>query len=225
SVTVSICEEVSSGGETATSAATVVFSTGGCDSPSVEEVVMTDPEEDQQHHGGVHFLSHELRTDLSTDTEDAEESCGGLPAARRDLLEYLINEDGSVVCKWCGELLPSRTHWYRHKYKLHIASPPGPATLFKCFKCNVFFKSRKGYLGHVTTRHSDSSEQKPSACNRRARRTSEDFQASPEEYEKQREKEEKLVADIIDRVKRECEAQGSTVSRKGYSRRTTVMHT
>jgi uncharacterized C2H2 Zn-finger protein len=97
------------------------------------------------------------------------------------------------------------------------------------FRCNVFFKSRKGYLGHVSTRHSVEQkvvieELKP--CGRRGgRRTSEDFQGSPEEYEKQREKEEKLVADIIDRVKRECEAQGSTVSRKGYSRRSTVMNT
>ena len=44
------------------------------------------------------------------------------------------------------------------------------------------------------------------------------------DWEHQREKEEKLVADIINRVKRECEAQGETVSRRGYSRRTTVMN-
>lgn len=44
------------------------------------------------------------------------------------------------------------------------------------------------------------------------------------DWEQQREKEEKLVADIIDRVKRECEAQGETVTRRGYSRRSTVMN-
>jgi hypothetical protein len=69
--------------------------------------------------------------------EDDEESVGmtTAPPARRDLLEYLINKDGSVVCKWCGELLPSRTHWYRHKYKFHISSPPpGTASLFKCYR-------------------------------------------------------------------------------------------
>lgn len=44
------------------------------------------------------------------------------------------------------------------------------------------------------------------------------------DWEQQREKEEKLVADIIDRVKRECEAQGETVTRRGYSRRSTIMN-
>ena len=33
-------------------------------------------------------------------------------------LDYTMNDDGSCVCKLCGELLPSRTHWYRHKYKV-----------------------------------------------------------------------------------------------------------
>ena len=34
-------------------------------------------------------------------------------------LDYVINEsDGSCMCKTCGEVLSSRTHWYRHKYKV-----------------------------------------------------------------------------------------------------------
>ena len=34
-------------------------------------------------------------------------------------LDYVINEsDGSCMCKLCGEVLSSRTHWYRHKYKV-----------------------------------------------------------------------------------------------------------
>ncbi|XP_047515108.1 protein tramtrack, beta isoform isoform X4 [Pieris napi] len=45
------------------------------------------------------------------------------------------------------------------------------------------------------------------------------------EWEEQRLREEKLVADIIARVRKECEAKGDGAARKGYSRRTTVMHT
>jgi hypothetical protein len=33
-------------------------------------------------------------------------------------LDYVINEDGSCTCKLCGEKVASRTHWYRHKYKV-----------------------------------------------------------------------------------------------------------
>lgn len=45
----------------------------------------------------------------------------------------------------------------------------------------------------------------------------------PADWEEQRVKEEQLVAAIIDRVRKECEAQGSAVTRRGYSRRSTVM--
>lgn len=43
------------------------------------------------------------------------------------------------------------------------------------------------------------------------------------DWVEQRVREEKLVADIIDRVRKECEAQGAAVTRRGYSRRSTVM--
>ncbi len=33
-------------------------------------------------------------------------------------LDYILNEDGTCTCKLCGELALSRTHWYRHKYKV-----------------------------------------------------------------------------------------------------------
>ena len=33
-------------------------------------------------------------------------------------LDYTLNKDGSVTCKICKECVPSRTHWYRHKYKV-----------------------------------------------------------------------------------------------------------
>ena len=35
-------------------------------------------------------------------------------------LDYLINDNGTCTCKLCGEVTASRTHWYRHKYKVHI---------------------------------------------------------------------------------------------------------
>ena len=34
------------------------------------------------------------------------------------ILDYNLNDDGSVTCKICRETVPSRTHWYRHKYKV-----------------------------------------------------------------------------------------------------------
>ena len=35
-------------------------------------------------------------------------------------LDYLINDNGTCTCKLCGEVTASRTHWYRHKYKVGI---------------------------------------------------------------------------------------------------------
>ena len=35
-------------------------------------------------------------------------------------LDYSLNDDGSVTCKICKETVPSRTHWYRHKYKVKV---------------------------------------------------------------------------------------------------------
>ncbi|CAG2054302.1 unnamed protein product [Timema podura] len=208
---------------------------------------------------GVHFLSHEVEEDgreciLVTKYEDDDDLDDSLMEAgldplleagikdKSDLLEYLIREDGSVVCKWCGEVLPSRTHWYRHKYKFHVPSSVSPspttvlktATLLKCHRCNVFFKSRKGFTGHLASRHSeedksqseDNGREPEQPQPRPARRSTRGTEAQNRgaDYEKQREKEEKLVADIIDRVRRECEAQGATVTRRGYTRRSTVMN-
>lgn len=91
------------------------------------------------------------------------------------LLEYFIQNDGSVVCKWCGEVLPSRTRWYRHKYKLHVSTQVAqPAPLFKCHSCNAYFKSRKGYIGHLSSRHSDNEndENREEPGNKKPRKTS-----------------------------------------------------
>ncbi|XP_046969306.1 uncharacterized protein LOC124536760 [Vanessa cardui] len=194
----------------------------------------------------------------------------------------MTRNDGSVVCKLCGEVLQSRTHWYRHKYKLHVIQPLNPAPLFQCEQCLVFFKSRKGYIGHIASRHSDvlkdsspvltnsqadalskstatiqtdikeeidpelsipkssvpnyqtNGKQMNSAViktpetkkGHRSNRGNSAENISQSDWEERRSKEEKLVADIIDRVRRECEAQGSGgPARRGYSRRTTVMHT
>lgn len=153
---------------------------------------------------------------------------------KSELLEYLIRHDGSVVCKLCGEVLASRTHWYRHKYKLHVNNLVNPAPLFKCTHCNVFFKSRKGFMGHTSARHSENIEQQEELNISIKEEIVETAAESPKQGKKkdspkaadwveQRVKEEKLVADIIDRVRKECEAQGAAVTRRGYSRRSTVM--
>ncbi|CAG9769185.1 unnamed protein product [Ceutorhynchus assimilis] len=183
---------------------------------------------------GVHFLTDE---DSSKSEENYERK-------KYEFLEYMPQGDGSVVCKRCGEVLASRTHWYRHKYKFHVTSFGNPSPLFKCDLCNVFFKSRKGYMGHYATRHTESKINEITESIQVFSTTKEEL---PEEvimetppavisntgvvkkrftdktgnWEEQRMKEEKLVADIINRVKRECEAQGAVVTRKGYSRRTT----
>ncbi|RLU18641.1 hypothetical protein DMN91_008998, partial [Ooceraea biroi] len=217
--------------------------------------------------------AEEDRADLLLPKSEAGES--EPEQVRKQLLEYLIQNDGSVVCKWCGEVLPSRTRWYRHKYKLHVATQVvQPTPLFKCQNCNAFFKSRKGYIGHVSSRHSDNEndENREEPANKKPRKTSDIISPSTNnnvyvnkyllklfllkltnfvsnifytnkhftllldinlatmqigkgpDWEQQREKEEKLVADIIDRVKRECEAQGETMTRRGYSRRSTIMN-
>ncbi|XP_060518629.1 longitudinals lacking protein, isoforms H/M/V-like isoform X2 [Cylas formicarius] len=172
---------------------------------------------------GVHFLTD----------EESPKSEENYEKKKTEFLEYLPRADGSVVCKRCGEVLASRTHWYRHKYKLHVNNFISPAPLFKCELCNVFFKSRKGYTGHVSTRHPDSDLQpeqesqsleeqnETNCCSATASNVVRRRQDKSVDWEEQRVKEEKLVADIIDRVRKECEAQGAAVTRRGYSRRNT----
>lgn len=188
---------------------------------------------------GVHFLTDEDNLNKIDDCYEKK---------KNELLEYLIRQDGSVVCKLCGEVLASRTHWYRHKYKLHVNSLINPAPLFKCTHCNVFFKSRKGYTGHITARHGENQEihdevnvvvkeeivettpfdisSSPPSTSISSSSNKKKMETKNMDWEEQRVKEEKLVADIIDRVRKECEAQGAAVSRRGYSRRSTsIMNT
>ncbi|XP_061382644.1 zinc finger and BTB domain-containing protein 11 isoform X2 [Danaus plexippus] len=223
---------------------------------------------------GVHFLTEKPSTDDVSECKDQKET----PKAKNEFLEYMTRNDGSVVCKLCGEILQSRTHWYRHKYKLHVIHPLNPSPLFQCEQCLVYFKSRKGYIGHLASRHSevltDSSPvltnsqavamskqttptqteikeepdpelsiPKSSVPNyqnnvrqtgsvlirapetKRSNRTPREEYNNKTDWEERKSREEKLVADIIERVRRECEAQGSGgPARRGYTRRTTVMH-
>ncbi|CAH2268762.1 jg23785 [Pararge aegeria aegeria] len=229
---------------------------------------------------GVHFLQRQPNHDDSTENKD-EDNSKEPPKAKNEFLEYMLRNDGSVICRLCGEILQSRTHWYRHKYKLHVVHPLNPTPLFQCEQCLVYFKSRKGYIGHLSSRHSevlsDSSpvltNSQAEALSKQCSTTQTEIKEEPDpelvipktsvpnyqnngkhtnivtkstenrkvskststkgaydhnksDWDEKREREEKLVADIIDRVRRECEAQGSGgATRKGYTRRTTVMHT
>ncbi|GBP22968.1 hypothetical protein EVAR_95369_1 [Eumeta japonica] len=223
-----------------------------------------------------------MKTEIKEEQEANENVENVNAKGKTDFLEYMTRNDGSVVCKLCGEILQSRTHWYRHKYKLHVVQPLNPAPLFQCEQCLVFFKSRKGYIGHIASRHSEtlsdshpviSSSQleaaadgpsapshvkiepvdpelaipkstlpnynssaanstnrsllKSSAETKKLFRPMKTEQATNQsDWEEKRSREEKLVADIIDRVRRECEAQGAGgAARRGYTRRTTVMNT
>ncbi|XP_044596109.1 modifier of mdg4-like isoform X1 [Cotesia glomerata] len=204
----------------------------GGDSRGIESHTNSNYIKTERMVSGIHFLTTDHEDDDRNQdllVPKSETPSDTEPEVRKQLLEYMIQNDGSVICKWCGEVLPSRTRWYRHKYKLHVSTQvTQPAPLFKCHSCNAYFKSRKGYIGHLSSRHSsdndnnENDENREEPVNKKTRRAS-DIGKGPD-WEQQREKEEKLVADIIDRVKRECEAQGETVTRRGYSRRTTVMN-
>ncbi|CAG9829922.1 unnamed protein product [Diabrotica balteata] len=102
---------------------------------------------------GVHFLSDDNNLSISLDPMDPD----SYEKKKNEFLEYVVQEDGSVVCKRCGEVLASRTHWYRHKYKVHMVQANNklvsPAPLLMCHHCKVYFKSRKGYRGHIAARY------------------------------------------------------------------------
>ncbi|XP_026726232.1 uncharacterized protein LOC113492770 [Trichoplusia ni] len=229
---------------------------------------------------GVHFLTEQMNDESTSKQNEEKEGTKETPKGRHELLEYLLRHDGSVICKMCGEVLQTRTHWYRHKYKRHAPHQTNSTPLFQCEQCFVYFKSRKGYIGHLASRHSellsDSSpvltNTPPETCTKAqeniqvTHEMKEEFDPEPAipqpteytyqdttikqvptrptetkksyknkelntvkqaEWEEKRSREEKLVADIIDRVRRECEAQpnrGSAPARRGYSRRANVMH-
>lgn len=86
--------------------------------------------------GGQPHCGVRLVTSLSLDIDGAliiaeqEELAGN-----NVTLDYVINDNGSCTCKLCGEVTHSRTHWYRHKYKvgggdrLVLPCPPGTQCL------------------------------------------------------------------------------------------------
>ncbi|XP_048006399.1 uncharacterized protein LOC125241801 [Leguminivora glycinivorella] len=239
-----------------------------CPDGNSSDALSSAPDPDSQDHG-LHFLTIKKcqSEDISDNenSEDKDQEANENSKTRNELLEYVTRNDGSVVCKLCGEILQSRTHWYRHKYKRHVIQPLNPAPLFQCEQCLVFFKSRKGYIGHLSSRHSEiltepspvisgtvsevveklslcpvvvkrepEAEPAPQAPAKQAATKTETKKSNKvnkdnrnkEDWEEKRYREEKLVAEIIDRVKRECEAQGGNGgARRGYTRRTTVMHT
>jgi hypothetical protein len=63
------------------------------------------------------FLKDDDMVVQNSSSEDEEGVEGTLSPGSMD---YRVNEDGSCTCKLCGEHVPSRTHWYRHKYKVII---------------------------------------------------------------------------------------------------------
>ena len=68
------------------------------------------------------------------------------------------------------------------------------------------FRSKKGYEGHLETRHSNNVNRKSSR--RRGENNKSDRRDEKTEAE--------LVEAIIRRVREECQATGSDVNRKGY---------
>ena len=65
------------------------------------------------------FPSSSLRINSqSNNAEDKYEMDEDSSFLFEPLLDYSLNKDGSVTCRICKETVPSRTHWYRHKYKV-----------------------------------------------------------------------------------------------------------
>ena len=50
-------------------------------------------------------------------------------------LDYMINDNGTCTCKLCGEVTASRTHWYRHKYKVKFKSDDVQTQQYFSFRC------------------------------------------------------------------------------------------
>ena len=98
------------------------------------------------HYLGVCIVTANEISLTSTATSTDDESQNNLQPDDPSL-DYIMNDDGSCQCKLCGEKVASRTHWYRHKYKVHNVA------LFRCEKCEIFFKSKKGYEGHIANKH------------------------------------------------------------------------
>lgn len=70
-----------------------------------EEQMDHNYDKNMESQTGVHFLTDEDNGNIiNGDPETYDKK-------KNELLEYLMRHDGSVVCKLCGEVLASRTHW------------------------------------------------------------------------------------------------------------------
>lgn len=111
----------------------------------VEETTTNHFDDNLNKETGVHFLTEQVNDDQTPKQNEEKEEIKETTKGRHELLEYLLRHDGSVICKMCGEVLQTRTHWYRHKYKRHAPNQTTNSTsLFQCEQCFVYFKSRKG---------------------------------------------------------------------------------
>lgn len=85
-------------------------------------------------------------------------------------------------------------------------------SLFRCEKCQIYFKSKKGYDGHVQNRHA------PRAPGAKASTKKEMDVLNKVLKEIQSKKEAEMVQKIIAQVKAECEAKGTDIERRGYTK-------
>lgn len=167
-----------------------------------------DDEEDHSEETTVHITVDASATHRTLATLSGEVKDGSDGDEDATNLDYNVNSDGSCVCKLCGEVVASRTHWYRHKYKVHNVS------LFRCDQCEIFFKSKKGYEGHLSNRHAPKvigSDGKP-----KSRKEIEGLNKVLKEIQSKKELE--MVQRIMAQVKAECEASGGDIDRKGYTK-------
>lgn len=135
------------------------------------------------------------------------DSCESSDLDQNVTLDYVLNSNGTATCKLCGELLPSRNHWYRHKYKTHATA------LYRCDDCGVVYKSKKGYETHMEVKHA----KVKTSCGERPRKR--DWQSVNKSMEEaKRQQEEAMVSAIIARVKLECAMEGEDCSRRGYQK-------
>lgn len=143
------------------------------------------------------------------------------------MLDYITHEDGSVTCKLCGEQVPSRNHWYRHKYRTHAWHT------YKCEECGITYKSKRGFEAHLEAKHdrlppssstAPTSSTPPVRISETARVEHADDVGRRRDWEgmaralehSRKKREEELVSDIIKRVKRECAMEGEDYTRRGY---------
>ena len=87
-------------------------------------------EGDEDEEGSLYIATEE--EELEEDRAKGSSSSSLLLGAESSTLDYLINSDGSCTCKLCGERVASRTHWYRHKYKV------SEEKYFLCLKNGMF---------------------------------------------------------------------------------------